>query len=460
MPRPPPRGVLAHLVLLALWARGGAGAEATLAGAAADPAPPGPGAPSTDGERAAPGVPPGVAPAASARPSVILVVLDDIGATDLELVHTPTLADLARKGRSFRRGYAMPLCASARRTLMFGDYWESSGPFCTHVPTSDTPDVGWFSLPKVFESDAYDTALFGKWHLGTNDVGQPWQATPELHGFDRTFAVVPANVASPCDGFEGDYYSWLCVQDGLSFVETRYQTLVLRDDFIAWWSSTLGPKFAMVSFQAAHAPFDDPPAELLPHLPPGGPGRTPTRIQFEKLVISLDTALGQMLSFVDLADTYVIVVGDNGTPPNAIGPGQVRDKVKGTPYEGGVRVPFFFVGPGIRPGPSDALVSIVDVLPTLADLFGVARTLPDGRSLVPLLKSPSAAVREHVFVSNEGDRAVIQARYKLIRLDDRERFFDLALDPREESPIPPSLVDAAVVRSLRKAMSAYLRRGL
>src|SRR5262245_18038195 len=169
------------------------------------------------------------------RPDVILVILDDVGAKDIELVDTPTIDQLAASGRNFTRGYSMPVCGPARRSLMFAEYAESAGPICQDTSNFQTPHTDGFSLPKPFEALGYETAYLGKWHLGTNDLGEPWEVTPQLHGFDDTFAIVSGNVSVEFDDFEGYYYRWLAIENGIRYVETRYQTLVLRDKFLQWW---------------------------------------------------------------------------------------------------------------------------------------------------------------------------------------------------------------------------------
>ncbi len=394
------------------------------------------------------------------RPNVLFVILDDVGYKDIQLVNTPTIDQIAQAGRNFTRGYAMPVCAQTRRTVMFAQYSENTGPICQDQPTWQTPSVNWFSLPKAFEGAGYNTAFFGKWHLGTNNAGLPWELSPQAHGFDSTYAIVPGNVNAICDGFEGDYYNWLAVDNGISYVETRYQTLVLRDKFMDWWSTARGPKFAVLSFQAAHAPFQEPPAEILPYLPQGGQGYTSNRIQFEKLVITADYVLSQIMSMIDLKYTYVVLIGDNGTPPNAIAPGMNSTKVKTTVYEGGIHVPLIIACPGITPGDSDSLVSIVDILPTLADLMNTTQPTPDGVSLVPVLKNPALDINDHVFASNDGNRAVVQERYKLIRLGNVEKFFDIIADPQENFPLNPASIDSVIVATLRKQMNYYIDRGL
>jgi arylsulfatase A-like enzyme len=397
-----------------------------------------------------------VKPEGLTRPNVLIVILDDVGKYDTDRVDVPTIDMLAAGGRNFIRGYAMPVCAPARATLMYGIYDESLGPTCSNTPSSETPDTNAFSLANLFNDRGYNTAMFGKWHLGTNNVGMPWQMTPELEGFDSVFAMIPGNVSAECDGFEGDYYNWLAVENGVSYVENRYHTLVMRDKFMDWWSQTRGPKFAYVAFQAAHAPFDEPPLELLPYLPQGGPGN---RTAYEKLIVTIDFTLSQMLSVVDIKSTYIIVIGDNGTPPNATTLEQDRNKVKTTPYEGGIHVPFIIYGPGIIPGDTDALATVADILPTLSDLLGLDATI-DGVSLLPILKNPAVDVHDHIFASNAGDRAIVQDRYKLIRLQSIERFFDLQNDPNETRPLNPLNMDPGIVATLRKQMNGYIHRGL
>ncbi len=401
------------------------------------------------------------------RPNVVLVILDDVGAYDFEHIDTPNLHALASAGVDFRRAYAMPSCASARSSLFFGTYGRYSGSTC-EPPVPETPDVTRYSLPKCFELRGYATLFTGKWHLGTNGLGRPWEETPRLHGFDQVLAGMAQNLADPCDQpGTMSYDRWVRFDRGPSYVETGYNTTVLRDEFLSWWSHTRGPRFAYVSFQAAHAPFHDPPPALVPH-PPTTPGMSENRRRFEAMVMSLDTVLGQMLGLIDLRNTTLIVVGDNGTPGNARAPEQPGNRLKTTVFEGGVRVPLLIAGPGIRPGVSDSIVSVVDLLPTLAEL--IRAPVPaglDGRSLVPVLRNPTAVVHDHVFVAeDEGTgpflrrhRAVVQARYKLKRDDGAETFYDLARDPQENVALDVLALDPSVVLSLRAQMASYLARG-
>ena len=110
-------------------------------------------------------------------------------------------------------------------------------------------------------------------------------------------------------------------------------------------------------------------------------------------------------------------------------------------YEELVRVPLVVSWPGrIRPARSDALVSLIDLLPTICDLTGVAAPDGvDGLSLRPVLEQRADNVREMVFGEYDGKQAwrvpirmVRTARWKYVRyLNYGEELYDLAADPGE-----------------------------
>lgn len=396
------------------------------------------------------------------KPNVLIIILDDVGQQDVDAVHTPSIDALAANGLKFNRGYAQPVCAPSRYALMFGKHGQSAGSVC-FGPDSNTPDISWMSLSRFFKNESYNTAFLGKWHLGSNNVGQPWELTPNLHGYDQVFAGVPGNLsANACgEGFEGTYTNWLCFENGSSFISNQYQTIAARNKFGIWWSRTQGPKFAVLSFQGAHSPFHEPPSNLVPYQPPGGPGYTARRILYEKMIISLDVVIGQLASVVSLNDTYIVLIGDNGTPPDARSPSQTPGRLKTTPYEGGVRVPFIIAGPGIGKNiTSNSIVNVVDILPTLAELVGKTVSVVDGVSFYPTLLDPAVQTRDHVFVHNDTSRAVIENRFKLININGSEDFYDLLNDPNENNALPASALDPAIVQRLRDRMNAYTARGL
>ena len=413
------------------------------------------------------------APAVPARqdvpPDLLVIVLDDVAASDVDLVPTPNIDWLASQGVAFRRGYAASTCVPSRHALMFGQYQRLDYDSSCYNRRPDSPSPGAMSIPKVLKARGYQTAAFGKWHLGTNPLGA-WEMTAHLHGFDAWRAGSPANLQN-CGGT--GYNDWLRVDDGISATTQEYQTTAVRDAFLGWWPSTPGPRFAYVCLQAAHVPLHVPPASILP---PGYPTPVTEREKYEAMLVSADWVIGDMLSVVDLRRTWVIVVGDNGTPPEALQPGQLKGKVKTSTFEDGVRVPFVVSGPGIeRPFETQALVHVVDLVASVAELAGgslPAGTATDSVSFVPCLRGPEVRTRSWVFCDwnppippnlakpPKRDRALITQRYKLRRVGNTpattfEELYDLQRDPTEVRPVDPDSPDVQrIVEPLRRQLDA------
>ena len=256
----------------------------------------------------------------------------------------------------------------------------------------------------------YRHALFGKWHLN--------HATRD----DRSGAPVGADVVrvQGYGHFEGiihnivgtdTYFNWPKVSNGESSQCTEYATSSTVNDFLRWRASGSEPYFAVISFNAPHTPLHAPPRELHDTLlePTWGPREKPRR-HYKAMVEAMDAELGRLLSTLgsSLANTNVIFMGDNGTPPQILEADPYRsletDHGKGSAYEGGVNVPFFVSGPAVLAGgtESTAFVHAVDIFATVAEFAGVdltnSKVYPEDRvldsiSIVPYLEKPSLSSR-------------------------------------------------------------------
>ncbi len=381
----------------------------------------------------------------------------------------PHLEALARRGTSFRRAYSMPVCSPARFGLIFGEFTGLvSGDACTS-PASEAPSPTRFSLPELMKSAGCSTALFGKWHLGSNPVG-PWESSPQVHGFDCWRAGIPANVKT-CGGTS--YRKWLRVDDGKSFLSSEYQPTALRSAFLSWWAGTRAPRFGYVGFQLPHSPMHAPPPEFLPA---GFEVGTNSRELYEAMLAAADFELGEILAAVDLESTWVIVIGDNGTPPEGVPFGKDTGRAKGTTFERGIRVPLVIAGPGVEKGrETDALAHAVDLFATIADVLGAeipAGAARDSRSLLPVLRGEGRSAREFVVADvvpdrsdpATRDRAIVAERWKLRRKGvSTEEAYDLLSDPDEKEPLDASasampLEARTALETLRRELDAYEKR--
>ena len=174
------------------------------------------------------------------------------------------------------------------------------------------------------------------------------------------------------------------------------------------------------------------------------------------MIEAMDTETGRLLQWLDqngqLDSTNIIFIGDNG---NARKVSQIADtaQYKGTLYEYGIHVPFFIAGPAVEsPGRvSDALVNTTDLFATILELAGFDHwptAIPpdkpvDAKSLLPILKNQSTAVRDWNFseqfmtVSGPNDGKTIRdIHYKLLHFDDgHQAFYHLTDDPLEQNDL-------------------------
>lgn len=249
----------------------------------------------------------------------------------------------------------------------------------------------------------------------------------QAQGFDHWRAGGCTSIEYP----NNFHTTWTRYDDGVVTESSGYPPQEIVDTAIDWLAemeSETEPWFAVVALPLAHQPFHVPPAYMLPQgypAPPTSPPFAKRRGQYEAMIAALDFGVGLLLEKVDLKETTVIFVGDNGTPALAT-PGGI--KAKGTTFERGVNVPLIVAGAGVaEPGRvSDLLVHAVDVFAT------VNGAGPDGLSLEGVLENTDLSpVREYLLCGFAGDFCARSAGYKLRKLGVFEEFYDLTTDPSE-----------------------------
>lgn len=421
----------------------------------------------------------------SARPNILVIVADDLGvdstdayATAKDLPETPNLRALAARGMRFNNAYAMPNCSPSRTSYFTGRYAfrHLVGTFIDH---ENIPQTGYLldreqTVAEVMKeaSSGYATALFGKWHSSTHRISG-MDAPRTLGGFEHFAGTINGN---PLAG-AADYYSWMKVENGSTWLETTYKTISQTDDAIRWISWQKTPWFANLHFTAPHWPFDYPPRQLMTASRIAKMNQPTDREKYLAMVEAMDQEIGRLLKTLP-ANTYVFFFGDNGTPRGiGINP-DTTQKAKGTPFEGGIHVPLIVTGPAVKdPGTdSDAFVHVVDVFSTVVELSGSNAALApwierDGRSLVPVLDGTRSQIHEFVYSEKfRGDRwidamekgfvTVRQGQYKMIRYFPKgrrqEQFIDLIGDPIEAFNMHTTGIQGRALVSYNK-INAYLK---
>jgi arylsulfatase A-like enzyme len=400
--------------------------------------------------------------------SAIVIVLDDVAAADLALyggpVAMPRLEQLAARGVTFDTAYGMATCSPTRRSMLAGHWWiaESGDPCGAPVP--NTPLLSEVFLPEALPG--HQSAIFGKWHVGANPTGGPVGCAPIAHGFTHWISGLPSNVTQ-CGG--SSYWLWTRADSAgcASVLSTSYAPQTSAAQFRSGWLGSEGPRVAVIGASLPHGPFHVPPLELLP---PGYPTPVTNRQKYEAMLRAQDTLLGQMLAGISLADTLIVVLGDNGTPDN-VAPDPNRAKT--TVFERGVRVPLIIAGgPAVKGARASELVHAVDVYATVIAALGGTVPTTSGPypvvsvSLVPLLQGTAGAVRAAALLGTGwgtpgGERGVVSGGLKLRQVDangdtvpELEQLFDLAIDPSElmdQSTNPLYAADMAALRAFATA---------
>lgn len=445
-------------------------------------------------------------------PNFLILIGDDMGVETLSCYGvgsapavTPRLDQLCDTGMRFDNFWSQPVCSPTRATMLSGQYGFRSG-VGTPVTSPDidypvppmpanaavelagrrgdrgrgnnreirvnpnaqrpgyaepanerpglSPDV--YALPAALAADtslSYRAAALGKWHLATDDNGGLEHAN--IVGFDYYSG-------SYAGGAVESYFAWSKVINGkITDGETGYATSATVDDALAWLADrgNDGPWLLWVAFNAPHSPFGAPPANLLSEA-------TATKLQesdvaddthllYAAMIEAMDTEIGRLLDSIgedELANTYVIFLGDNGTPSRTATPPFTRRRVKGTVYEGGIHVPLIVSGPVVDGGTvSKSLANSVDIYSTILELAGVSNepalddVMLDSVSLVPAFRDHTAEVRDYAYADVFGPqqneivnaRAIRNRRFKLIQdlQDDTRELYDLQVDPYEANDL-------------------------
>lgn len=395
-------------------------------------------------------------------PNVILIVADDQGWNHLSVqmddgvpgsgsdyFQTPNIASIAAAGMRFPNAYAAaPMCGPSRVALHYGKGTAQ----VVYSESAEDVRAESMTLGEMMQSAGYATAHFGKWSPGAPESGlQFYDAS------DGTASNADGNVDDPAN--PKDIFG--ITERAVAFMEASVHAVQ--------------PFYMQLSHYAPHVGFQalEETLEKWERIEPGAIHTDPV---YAAMTEDLDTGIGRVLDKLrDLGvenSTYVIYTSDHGQTINR-STNQPLRLGKGTLWEGGMRVPFIFSGPGIPRGTvSDARVVSLDLYPTFAELAGVNESLPDdleGGSLVPLLQGggdgqvrrPREELVFH-FAQPSGQpesrpsSSLYLENYKLLKFYDTGdlQLFDIAQDLREQQDLAGRMPER--VEGLHQRLINYL----
>ena len=303
--------------------------------------------------------------AASAKPNVILIMVDDMGYQDLSSyghpsIKTPVLDKLGADGIRLTSFYSgATVCTPSRMALLTGAYptrcgW-TKGVIGYKMGWGDGMSPEALTIAEIFKSEGYATAISGKWHLGN----QP-DTRPHKQGFDVAYYIDKSN----------NQTKKLWRKDDV--IEERFNNRLLAEQFTTEAIRFIKDKKDTPFF--LYLPYSVPHFPVQAH--PKWKG-TSTFGAYGDVVEELDVRIGEIQATLKELKldkkTIIVFFSDNGPNPNEKAGCLPFRGEKWSALEGGTRVPCIVNWPGVIPAgqTSDALIGAIDLLPTLCNACGI-----------------------------------------------------------------------------------------
>jgi arylsulfatase A-like enzyme len=421
------------------------------------------------------------------KPNILFIFADDLGYHDLsstgsKIYQTPNIDNLAKESVTFTNAYAnYPRCVPSRFAAWTGTYPIKDG----DVPDdgfvmSDVPNSN--NIIKLITRSGYQTAFFGKWHLGGKDTG----TGPLGFGFDTSVMaghagspisyIYPFNTPkwtkkkskkSPIIGLEGiakegDYLTDVMTNQVVNYIENRDKNK---------------PFMAILAYYAVHQPLEAKKEDVdrnkkeiksfdygnQPEYIKEGTGRTKMRqdnAKYAGMVENMDMNIGKLLQLLKdqgIEDNTIVIfssdhggLSNDGTKKRDLATSNYPLRAgKGWLYDGGIKVPLFVKWNNhLKPHEDkESIVMLMDVLPTLLDITEGKKVDVDGQSILPVLKENETWDDRTVYWHSSKARprstgdtkssAIREGKYKLINWykEGRTELYDINKDPGEQKDL-------------------------
>ncbi|MFT4855018.1 MAG: arylsulfatase A-like enzyme [Algoriphagus sp.] len=396
----------------------------------------------------------------------------DVSAYGAGTLQTPNMDLLANGGLRFTNGYASSAtCSPSRYALLTGTYpWRNSEAKILPGTAPLLIGTAQLTLPKILKEQGYHTAVIGKWHMGLGAGDVDWNKEispgPNQVGFDYSHILAATQDRVPTvyiqDGkvvnldpndpiqvdyetnFEGEptaisnpellAMKWHhghnnSIVNGIPRIgfmkggeQAKWSDVDMADHFLDQAKSYVGeraqsgqPFFLFYALQQPHVP-------RTPH--PRFEGKSGMGPRGD-VILEADWVIGEFIKTLEeqglLENTMIVFSSDNGPVLNdgyyddaveKIGNHTPAGPLKGGKYslfEAGTRVPFVTYWKGtIKPGVSDAMVTQIDLLSSLAALAGSEKRTPDSENLLDAFMGKSQKGRD-AFVLEATSRTALRA---------------------------------------------------
>jgi len=470
------------------------------------------------------------------RPNIVYLMADDLGYGDLTPERMPRTYALREQLGTELKFYTMQNCASTRAALMTGKHPSDLGIVGVNSPPHfDGVQQEEILFPEILQQHGYRTAVFGKWHLGLKEEQSPLNNGFDeflgfSHGWINYYGSQSTGLAYSDGSLGHDHHSKHDLQiNGVPLYNSSYSTFLFSQasqQFIRKQAAkdkegaSENPFFLYIPFNAPHGPYASPKkyAELLKDdfgidqetfdllheyeneilaIPYDNTMDRETELRlFELLyygsVRAMDDAIADIYETLvatgEADNTLFMFASDNGAGVGGGGlPGDngIFRAGKGSPYEGGHRVPNLLIWPERIPQKHQVGFNIWvgDLFRTFlaaAEIPYQNEELASNNILSPLLEGSQRYLREHggqhivshiskltvgttdlaIFALNNAHQKYIRAVRIDLETDEilstREELYDLNDDPGETNNL---LNDARYGLALDRMRLKYNRFG-
>lgn len=394
------------------------------------------------------------------NPNIIVIIADDAGWNDVGYndseIKTPSIDFLATNGVQLDRFYVSPTCSPSRVSLLtgmpssrIGVIAPISGKSKLTLPDSIT------TLPQALKSKNYQSALFGKWHLGLNI-----ESGPNTYGFDYSYGFLHGQIDQYTHKYKNGDKSWYRNNDFIE--EEGHATDLITNETIEWLTTkrdTTKNFYIQLAYSAPHFPLQEEDKWKAPYLETI---KDDSRRDYAAAMTHMDNSIGLILETLKknkLDDnTLIVFMSDNGAmeswyptyqydgkhgPNPVLGSNFPLKNWKTSNNEGAIRVPsIWYWKNNLKSQINTNYIAVTDVMPTILSLVGSDTPKNvEGANVWKSIVNSEEKTNHDIYIRGHIQESIIQKPWKLIRARNKDnsppkyQLYNIETDPEEKQNV-------------------------